>query len=71
MIKADPEYYQSLQKELITNNRWFTIALVGFNFCIAMAFGGGSPTVGTGCLPHLSLCCLHCGRGLISNTLAY
>lgn len=41
MIKADPEYYQSLQKELTMQGRWFTVASFGFMFCIGLALEAG------------------------------
>lgn len=41
MIKADSEYYQSLQKELTMHGRWFSVALIGFVFCIVLAFEAG------------------------------
>jgi len=41
MTKADPEYYQSLRRELTIQGRWFTVAVVGLIVCITLAYEAG------------------------------
>ena len=41
MISADPEYYQSLLKELTIQARWFNASAIGLGICLGVAFYAG------------------------------
>ena len=41
MIRADPEYYRSLRKELTIQGRWFNTSAIGLSICLGVAFQAG------------------------------
>lgn len=41
MMKADPEYYQTLQGELTAQTRWFNAAVISLVICLFFALDGG------------------------------